>query len=241
MSLPSLVLLPGMMCDARMYTSQIEALKGVAECQVGYIGGANNMADIAMQVLAQAPEKFALAGLSMGGIVAMEVVRQAPERVTRLALMDTNPWAETDDLKAARQPQIEAAEAGQLEQLLRETMVPRYFANPQSQPQAQTRSQLADLTELGVEMGLTLGKDVFVRQSLALRNRHDQQATLANFNKSCLVLMGEEDELCPLDRHECMVSLLSQVAFVKIHHAGHIPTLEQPAATNAALKQWMVQ
>ena len=232
MSLPSLVLLPGMMCDARMYTSQIEALKGIAECQVGYIGGANNMADIARQVLDQAPESFALAGLSMGGIVAMEIVRQAPERVTRLALMDTNPWSEIAEVKAARQPQIEAAQTGQLEQLLREVMVPRYFTTHQ------THSQL---DELCVDMALNLGKDVFVRQSQALKNRRDQQDTLARFNKSCLVLMGEEDELCPLDRHECMVALLSQVTFVQIANAGHLPTLEQPAATNAALIQWMTQ
>ena len=230
MSLPALVLLPGMMCDARMYAPQIEALKDIAECQVGYLGGADNIAEIAKQVLLNAPEKFALAGLSMGGIVAMEVARQAPQRVTRLALMDTNPWVEEDDVKATRNRQIDAAEAGQLEQLLRETMVPRYLANPYSL-----------LTELCVQMGLTLGKDVFIRQSQALKKRRDQQATLANFNKPCLVLMGSEDKLCPLDRHECMVALLSQVAFVKIANAGHIPTLEKPAATNAALKQWMVQ
>jgi pimeloyl-ACP methyl ester carboxylesterase len=230
MSLPALVLLPGMMCDARMYAPQIEALKDIAECQVGYLGGADNIADIAKQVLLNAPEKFALAGLSMGGIVAMEVARQAPQRVTRLALMDTNPWVEEDDVKATRNRQIYAAEAGQLEQLLRETMVPRYLANPYSL-----------LTELCVQMGLTLGKDVFIRQSLALQTRHDQKVTLTNFNKPCLVLMGEEDELCPIDRHECMVALLPQVAFVKIANAGHIPTLEKPAATNAALKQWMVQ
>ena len=231
MGLPNLVLLPGMMCDARMYTSQIDALKAIAECQVGYIGGADNMTEIAMQVLAQAPEKFALAGLSMGGIVAMEVVRLAPERVTQLALMDTNPCAENDEIKAVRQPQIEQAKAGQLEQLLREAMVPRYFTSHHSHSQ---------LDELCVDMALNLGKDVFIRQSLALKNRRDQQATLASFNKPCLVLMGEEDDLCPLDRHQCMVALLSQATFVKIPRAGHIPTLEQPAATNAALKQWMV-
>ena len=209
MSLPALVLLPGMMCDGRMYTSQLEALKDVAECQVGYIGGADNISEIATQVLAQAPEK-----------------------VTRLALMNTNPRAEIGNVKAARKPQIQAVQAGQLEQLVREVMVPRYFSS--HQPHAQ-------LDELCVDMALTLGKDAFVRQSLALQNRRDQQATLASFNKPCLVLMGEEDELCPLDRHECMVALLSQVIFVKIHNAGHIPTLEQPAATNAALKQWMAQ
>jgi len=232
MSLPPLLLLPGMMCDERMYAPQIEALKDIAECHVGHIGGAENMADIAAQVLAHAPENFSLVGLSMGGIVAMEIVRQAPERVTRLALMDTSPWAEEDDIKAARSPQIEAAHAGQLEQIMREIMVPRYFS---------THKSHAQLDELCVDMALTLGKDVFVRQSLALKYRLDQQATLARFNKPCLVLMGEEDELCPLDRHERMVSLLFQVAFVNIPNAGHIPTLEQPAAVNAALKQWMVQ
>jgi pimeloyl-ACP methyl ester carboxylesterase len=230
MSLPNLVLLPGMMCDGRMYASQIEALQGIAECQVGYIGGADNMADIAAQVLAHAPAQFALAGLSMGGIVAMEVVRQAPERITRLALMDTNPWAELDEVNDARQPQIEAVQTGQLEQLLREVMVPRYFTSHQTH---------SELDELCVDMALSLGKEVFVRQSHALKNRRDQQATLASFNKPCLVLMGEEDELCPLDRHQCLVALLSQATFVNIPHAGHIPTLEQPAATNAALKKWM--
>ena len=116
MSLPPLLLLPGMMCDARMYAPQIEALKDIAECQVGHLGGADNMADIAAQVLSDAPEKFSLAGLSMGGIVAMEVARQAPQRVARLALMDTSPWVEEEDVKAARSPQIDAAHAGQLEQ-----------------------------------------------------------------------------------------------------------------------------
>lgn len=230
MSLPNLVLLPGMMCDARVYDSQIEALKGIAKCQVGYIGGADNMTDIATQVLTQAPQNFALAGLSMGGIVAMEIVRLAPQRVTRLALMDTNPRAEADDIKAERQPQIDAVKAGQLEQLLREVMVPRYFTSHRVHSQ---------LDELCVDMALSLGKDVFIRQSQALRNRRDQQATLASFDKLSLVLMGEEDDLCPLDRHQCMVALLSQATFVKIPRAGHIPTLEQPAATNAALKQWM--
>ena len=110
--------------------------------------------------------------------------------------------------------------------------MPRYFTTHQ------THSQL---DELCVDMALSLGKDIFVRQSQALKNRRDQQDTLASFNKPCLVLMGEEDELCPLDRHECMVTLLSQVTFVQIANAGHIPTLEQPAAVNAALKQWMVQ
>lgn len=230
MSREPLVLLPGMMCDGRMFAPQIAALKDIAECHIGDIGGADNMCDIAQQVLAQAPHKFALAGLSMGGIVAMEVVRQAPDRVTRLALLDTNARAELEEVKASRAAQIEAVLAGKLEQFLREHMLPRYFSAQQPRPQ---------LEQLCVDMALSLGEDVFVRQSLALQDRPDQQSTLSSFNKPCLVLMGEDDELCPLDRHENMMALLPQAVFVKIAKAGHIPTLEQPAATNAALKQWL--
>ena len=228
MSLPALVLLPGMMCDARMYAPQIEALKDIAECQVGYLGGADNIADIAKQVLLNAPEKFALAGLSMGGIVAMEVARQAPQRVTRLALMDTNPWVEEDDVKATRNRQIYAAEAGQLEQLLRETMVPRYLANPYSL-----------LTELCVQMGLTLGKDVFIRQSIALRERVDQKNTLRSYKGPALVLCGRHDVLCPLERHELMHTLLENSKLKIIENAGHLPTLEQPKITTMALASWL--
>ena len=162
----------------------------------------------------------------------MEIVRQAPHRVTRLALMDTNPKAEIEDVKAARKPQIDAAKAGFLEQVLRETMVPRYFTNHYPHTQ---------LEQLCIDMGLTLGKEAFIRQSLALKNRRDQQDTLANFHKPCLILMGEEDELCPLDRHLCMLSLLPQSTFISIPKAGHIPPLEQPKATSAALTQWMTK
>lgn len=227
-----LLLLPGMMCDARMFAPQFHALANVAECHVGHIGGADNMYDIAQQVLAQAPERFALAGLSMGGIVAMEVIRQAPDRVTHLALLDTNPRAELDEIKEARGPQIAAAKAGDLEVVLREQMISRYFSEQQPH---------RILDQLCLDMGLDLGPDVFIRQSLALRDRPDQQDTLQQFNKPTLVLMGEDDQLCPLDRHERLCELLPHSHFVTITKAGHIPTLEQPAATNAALKQWLTQ
>ncbi|MGA9252547.1 MAG: alpha/beta hydrolase, partial [Roseobacter sp.] len=107
-----LVLLPGMMCDARLFGPQIADLS-VDHCvTVAPITQGGRVEDIATLLLGRLPERFALAGLSMGGIVAMEILRRAPGRVSRLALLDTNPLAETPQTAAAREPQIVAARAG---------------------------------------------------------------------------------------------------------------------------------
>lgn len=107
-----LVLLPGMMCDARLFAPQMAALSGHLPIVTAPIGGRNTMAALAAEVLSYAPPRFALAGLSMGGILAMEILRQAPDRIAGLALMDTNPLAELDAVKARRAPQIAAVRRG---------------------------------------------------------------------------------------------------------------------------------
>jgi len=168
MSLP-LVLLPGMMCDARLFVPQVGDLSRDYDVTVMGIGGHDNMAALAGAVLADAPPRFALGGLSMGGIVAMEVLRQAPSRVAGLALMDTNPLAEADNVKQWRVPQMEKVRAGQLDKVMREEMKPRYLTDGPKR---------AAILDLCMEMALDLGADVFVNQSVALQTRPDQTETL---------------------------------------------------------------
>ena len=93
-SLTPLVFLPGMMCDERLFGPQIAALSADREVRFAPISDHDTVQALAAEVLANAPPNFALAGLSMGGIVAMEVVAQAPDRVEKIALLDTNPRAE---------------------------------------------------------------------------------------------------------------------------------------------------
>lgn len=224
-----LVLIPGMMCDARMWAGLPSALRPREIVHALPIGGAT-MADIAAAILKDAPPRFALAGLSMGGIVAMEILAQAPERVERLALLDTNPRAETPQVQARREPQIERVLAGGLENVMRHDMMPNYFIKG---------SQRADLPGLCLEMALSLGPEVFRRQSLALREREDRRAALAAFHGPALVLTGEDDRLCPRDRHDLMHSLMPQSELVVITGAGHIPTLERPQETLAAIRRWL--
>jgi pimeloyl-ACP methyl ester carboxylesterase len=217
-----------MMCDARMWGGIPAALYPRPLAHALPLGG-ETMADIAARVLADAPPRFALAGLSLGGIVAMEVLRQAPDRVERLALLDTNPLAEAPEVRARRQGQIDRALSGDLDGVMRDEMKPNYLADP-------TDKALLDLC---LDMARHLGPQVFRRQSLALRDRPDQTATLAAYRGPALVLMGEHDRPCPRDRHDLMHRLMPGSRLVIVPGAGHLTPLEQPAATLAALKEWL--
>jgi pimeloyl-ACP methyl ester carboxylesterase len=224
-----LVLIPGMMCDWRLFAPQLAAL-GRRPVLLAAPTEHDTTEALAAAILATAPPRFALAGLSMGGIVAMELLHQAPERVERLALLDTNPRAEAPEVQARRIPQIEKARAGQLRSVLRDEMKPSYLAD------GPDRQRILDLC---MEMALALGPEVFARQSMALAGRDDRQATLSAFKGPALVLMGEDDRLCPRDRHELMHSLMPQSRLIVIEGAGHLPTLERPGAVTRELLAWL--
>ena len=225
-----LVLLPGMMCDARLFAPQINALHGERDVHHLPLDGHDAISDLARAVLAAAPPTFALAGLSMGGIVAMEVIRQAPERVTRLALLDTNPKAEAREVAARREPQIAKVKQGLLAQVMRDEMKPNYLTDG---------PRRAEILDLCMDMALTRGPEVFIRQSRALQTRPDQQDTLRGIRVPTLILCGRDDTLCPLHRHELMRDLIPQSTLQIIENAGHLPTLEQPEQTIAALRRWL--
>jgi pimeloyl-ACP methyl ester carboxylesterase len=225
-----LVLLPGMMCDGRLFAPQISALSATHEVIVGDLTGASDVDALAGHILKTAPQRFALAGLSMGGIVAMAIMAAAPDRIERLALLDTNPRAEMPEVKARRGPQIAAVRAGGLERVMREELKPNYLA------EGQGRGAILDLC---MDMARDLGPEVFERQSIALRDRPDRQDVLRAVRVPALVLCGAEDALCPPERHELMHALIPGSRLVVVEGAGHLPTLERPDETTAALAEWL--
>lgn len=225
-----LVLIPGMMCDARLFGPQITALSADRTIFTPSIGAHDTMSALAAEILKSAPPRFALAGLSMGGIVAMEIFRQAPERVERLALMDTNPLAEADEIKKRRGPQIAAVKAGGLRSVMRNEMKPSYLTG------GPRRGSILDLC---MAMSTDLGPDVFVNQSLALRDRSDQSDTLRSYHGPALILCGRDDQLCPVERHDFMHELMPQSSLTIVDGAAHLPTLEQPEITTLALRCWL--
>ncbi len=227
-----LVLLPGMMCDARLFDPQITALSRERAVMVAPVTHGERVEEIASNIIDQLPLRFALAGLSFGGIVAMEVLRRVPDRVSRLCLMDTNPLAEPPAVAAMREPMIVRARAGRLDEVLQDAMRPDYLAPGPG--------RIGVLNHM-FEMGRELGVEVFVNQSRALQRRRDQQGTLRKLKVPTLVLCGEFDTLTPVKRHEFMAELIPGATLQVIEDAGHIPVLEQPERTNQALRDWLDQ
>ena len=224
------LLIPGLMCDARLFGPQIAGLSTKNAVQIAVPTRGDTIEEMADVILADAPDRFALAGLSMGGIIAMEILRQRPDRVLRLALMDTNPLPETPEAAAGREPQIAAARAGRLDEVMRDEMKPKYLA---------PGDKRVEVLNLVLDMARALGPEVFVRQSRALQRRKSQQATLEAAKLPALVLCGRHDALCPVRRHKFMAGLIPGAIFEIIEEAGHLPTLEQPEETTAALQRWL--
>lgn len=221
-----LIFLPGMMCDERLFDAQLAELGGF---NLMFGDEDDSIADMARRLL-QTPGKLALIGLSMGGILAMEMLRQAPDRIERIALLDTNPLAEKPEIKARREPQMQAVREGRLKEIMRNDLIPNYVTDS---PRKQ------DIQDLCLDMALRAGDGVFLNQSIALRDRPDQTDTLKMFKGPALVLCGREDGLCPVSRHELMHELMPHSTLNIIDGAGHLPTLEQPTQTTAALRRWL--
>jgi pimeloyl-ACP methyl ester carboxylesterase len=146
--------------------------------------------------------------------------------------MDTNPLAETPQSAAMYEPMIASVRAGRLEDVMRGFMKPEYLAPGPGR---------AAVLNLCIAMAEALGPDVFVRQVRALQRRQDQQATLRRLKVPVLVMCGEHDGLTPVKRHKFMSELIPYARLSIIAGAGHLPTLEQPEATTAALSEWMSQ
>ncbi len=224
------VLLPGMMCDARLFAPQVADLSRDRAVTVAPITQGERIEEIASGLLDALPQRFALAGLSMGGIVAMEVLRRAPDRVARLALIDTNPLAETPQSAAHYEPMIIGAKAGRLDEVITRMIRPDFLAPGPGR---------VEVLALVRQMAADLGPAVFVRQVRALQRRRDNQAVLRRCKVPVLVLCGAHDGLTPVKRHRFMAELIPHATLRILDTAGHLPTLEAPAETCLALRDWL--
>ncbi len=225
-----LVLLPGLVCDARLYGPQIADLSRDHAVMVAPVSEGERIEEIASNVLDVLPKRCALAGWGLGGIVAMEVIRRAPDRVTRLCLMSTTPLPETPQQAAERDPRIIRVRAGKYAQVIREE-----YHSDLLMP-GPWRAEILALVE---DMALGQGPDCFVRQSRALQRRRDQQANLRRINAPVLILSGAEDVRAPVKRQSFMAELIPGAELTVLEGVAHFPTLEAPEQVCDALRAWM--
>ncbi len=227
-----LVLLPGLLCDSALWAPQIAALADLAHCWIPDLRAQSSIAAMGEAVLREAPsERFALAGLSMGGYVAMEIMRRAPARVTRLALLDTRATPDAPEETERRRELIRLAETERGFTPVTRRMLP-LLVHP-------SRLGDAPLVNSIREMAERTGIDGFVRQQTAIIGRPDSRPALPQIRAPTLVLCGREDAIPPLARHEEMTALIPGARLEIVERCGHLSTLEQPDAVSGALRVWL--
>ncbi len=224
------MLIPGLLASARLYAPQIPELWRFGPVSIADHTRDDTLGAIARRILASAPPRFALVGLSMGGYVAFEILRQAASRVARLALLDTTARPDTPEQSAARRAQLELAAAGRLAEVI-DTQFPRCV-----HPAHRGDAGLRETTRLMAE---DVGPEAFRRQQTAIMGRPDSRPTLRTIACPTLVLVGAQDELTPPDRAAEMAQGIAAARLVTVPESGHLSTLEQPRAVTRALIEWL--
>ncbi|HWI28678.1 MAG TPA: alpha/beta fold hydrolase [Stellaceae bacterium] len=227
-----LILLPGLLCDHALWAAQLAGLADIAEMQVADLTRDDSMAAMAARVLAEAPTRFSLAGLSMGGYLAQEIMRQSPERVVRLALLDTSARADTPERLAQRRGLIELAQKGEFKGIT-PRLLPQWIHPERLGEEALIRA-LTEMTQ-------RVGRNAYLRQMKAIMGRPDGRADLKRIRVKVLVLCGREDQSTPLALHEEIASFIPDATLAIIEHCGHLSTMERPEEVNRALRSWLVQ
>jgi pimeloyl-ACP methyl ester carboxylesterase len=226
------VLVPGLNCSARLYAEQVPALWRFGSVQVADHTRDDSMDAIAARILAQAPPRFALAGLSMGGYIALTMARQAPARVSKLALLDTSARPETPEQSERRKPQIALAQGGRFAEVPA-LQFPVFVHRNRQHDEALKRRVRVMAEETGAE--------AFLRQQKAIMTRPDMRPLLASIACPTLVLVGDGDELTPPQLSEEIAAGIARSRLVVVADCGHLSTMERPDAVNGALVEWMAR
>jgi len=232
----ALVLLPGLLCDGAVWEPQIAALSDIAECTVADYGALDSLGAMAEAVLRTAPERFSIAGHSMGGRVAFEVFRRAPERVARIALFNTGAKPRAagkagDDEERGRRALLAVARAEGMR-----TMALQWL------PPMVAPGRMADgaLVESIVQMFERKTPSIFEAQMNALLRRPDATPLFSQIRCPALLLSGREDGWSPPAAHQEMAAPMANARVVVVADCGHMSTLEQPGAVADAMREWLV-
>ncbi len=222
--------LPGRMCDARLWLSQMAALGSERPAMVAPLAAVDTVRGMAEALLPALPERVIPVGHGLGGAVAMEVLRLVPERIAGLVLVDADALAETPQTVTQRETRLVRVAGGRFAEVLEEETAPELF------PQSEIRR---DIVALARAMGKRLGPDIWRRQAKAEQRRPDQQALLRKTSCPLLIVAGQENRLTPLRRAEVMAGLARQARLVPIEGAAHLSPLEASDAVTDALRAWL--
>jgi pimeloyl-ACP methyl ester carboxylesterase len=227
---PTVLFLPGLLCDERLWRDQIQALGDDARCVVADLTRDDTVDAMARRAIADLPDSFALCGLSMGGYVALAVMRLAAARVSRLCLMDTSARADTPEQSRRRRGLMAMTRGNRFRGV-----------TPRLLPQLIHADRLGDtaLVDEIMAMAERIGRDAFLRQQQAILTRPDSRPMLAGIGVPTLVVVGADDILTPPHLAEEIAAGIPGAHLRVIPASGHLPPLERPAETTELLRNWL--
>ena len=225
-----ILFVPGLLCSAEIFERQAAALWPLGPTTAASTLEGDTVGEVAERILASAPPRFALAGISMGGYISLEIMRQAPERIARLALLDTTAQPDTPEQTEQRRLTLAQARTGDFLSTalasLTDLLHPAHRGD-------------ASLRKINARMARSVGIEGFARQLELIISRPDSRASLSAIAVPTLVLVGDTDALTPVDRAQEMARNISGSRLVIVPQCGHLSTIEQPHEVSSALRDWM--
>ncbi|KKJ77481.1 alpha/beta hydrolase [Kiloniella litopenaei] len=225
-----LFFLPGLLCNQRLWSPQLDHFKDKYLCEVADLTQASSIRELAVQALKQVRGKFNLVGLSMGGYVALEILRIAPERVKRLALIDTKARADSPEQKRRRRGLLSLAGRGKFKGVTPHLMP--LLIHPDRMDDTSLTSEIYKMAE-------EVGQEAFVRQQTAILDRESHLDILPKIKCPVQVICGRDDLITPLDCSEEIASLTPSAELLVLEDCGHLSNIELPAQVNKVLQDWL--
>jgi pimeloyl-ACP methyl ester carboxylesterase len=221
----SLILVPGLAADGRLWQPVLQHLVDLVDPTIAACEG-QSIADWGDEILAGAPNRFYVAGTSMGGYVAMEVALRKDPRVAGVILLNTNARGASPEQRERAHAMVDLVRDGQFDQVVEKVSAFVAGGKPELAGPVGTMTR-------------ELGPEVFVRQQLAIAERKDRREELARLEIPALVIAGDEDRLAPPSLNNEIARAIP-LAELDILPTGHLSTLELPAAVASAMRQWLV-
>ncbi len=220
---PSLVLVSGLLSNEALWEKV--RLEDIADIRV--ISPTDDSPEKMVQsILKAAPQKFYLAGHSMGGWLALEVMRHAPSRVEKLLLLNTTARSDLPEKAFRRRAMIEQAQNGNFNQVI-ESILEVFVYNE-------------DAKEAVKKMFLAVGKEAFINQETAMLKRLETMSILPTITCKTAVAYAEHDKVFSFEEHQELARLIPGATLWQIKGSGHMSPMEQPEAVCEIFKQWII-
>lgn len=224
-----LVFLPGLLCDKRLFKTQIEAFNKLTITQFINLNAATSIEQMAKLTLKHAPKEFGLVGFSMGGYVAFEILRQNPNAVKKLALISTTARLDTPEMRQRRKDFITLAKRGKFRGITRQ-LLPQMIAP--------SRLQDHELTQEIIKMGRDSEAQTFINQETAILGRQESLKLLPKIECPTYIIAGQQDLVTPPECQTTMCRLIPDAHLYLLENTGHMLPMEQPEKSTTLLRNW---